>query len=122
MEYSKIEIVLPIQINNELSLNRIYTGTHWRQRKNDADYFHNVVKFELISSNIPKKVFENPVRIKFFWNTGFDLDNHGYVAKLIIDGLKGFLIRNDDKKYVKEINHAYWDGNGVKLEISEYKI
>ena len=48
-----------------------------------------------------------------------DLDNHGYLTKLIIDGLKGYLIHDDTKKYIQEIHHVYWIEKGVKIEISE---
>ena len=116
---NKIELVLPLKINSKVSLNSIYSSTHWTVRKRQANYIHDIVKMELLTRKIPREIFENPVRINFWWNSMLDLDNHGYLTKLIIDGLKGYLIHDDTKKHVQEIHHGYWLGKGVKIEISE---
>lgn len=115
----KIEFVLDFEVNGDLSLNKIYAGKSWHKRSREANEYHKLVKFKLMEQRIPKKIFRKPVRIEFFWNSMLDLDNHGYLTKLIIDGLKGYLIANDSKKYVRKITHAYWLGNGVKIKISE---
>jgi hypothetical protein len=117
---NKITFVLPIKITSKLSLNSIYGGIHWSERRKQAKHIHEIINLELISQKVPKKTFKNPVKIEFFWNSLLDLDNHGFLAKLIIDGLKGCLIRDDTKKYVQEITHAYWLGNGVKIAICDY--
>ncbi len=116
---NKIEFVLPLKVDSKLSLNSIYSGKKWYTRQNQASKIHQLVRNELINQRVPKKLFENPARIEFYWNSLLDLDNHGYVAKLIIDGLKGYLIRDDSKKYIIEIHHAYWLGKGVKIRIFE---
>lgn len=113
----KIEFVLPLKVDSKLSLNSIYSGKKWYTRQNQAHKIHELVRNELINQRVPKKLFEKPVEIEFYWNSLLDLDNHGYIAKLIIDGLKGYLIYNDSKKYVREIYHAYWLGKGVKIII-----
>ena len=115
----KAEFVLPIKITSKFSLNSIYSGNHWRTRQKQAGWIHQQVKFSLLGQKIPKVFFANPVLIEFYWNSRLDLDNHGYLAKLIIDGLKGYLIEDDTKKHVREIRHSYWPQNGVKIEVSE---
>lgn len=115
----KIELILPFKVNSKLSLNSVYSSKHWSVRKRQAEYIHGIVKMELLTRKIPRKIFKNPVRISFYWNSMLDLDNHGYLTKLIIDGLKGHLIHDDTKKYIQEIHHSYWLGKGVKIEISE---
>ena len=115
----KTEIILPIKIDSKLSLNSIYSGKKWYTRQNQACKIHQLVRTELINQRVPKKPVEKPVGIEFYWNSLLDLDNHGYVAKLIIDGLKGYLIKDDSKKYIREIYHAYWLGKGVKIVISD---
>lgn len=115
----KIEFVLPIKVDSKLSLNSVYSSKHWSARKRQAEQIHNIVKMELLIRRIPKNLFKNPLRIDFYWNSLLDLDNHGYLTKLIIDGLKGYLIRDDSKKYIIEIHHAYWLGKGVKIRIFE---
>lgn len=113
----KIEFVLPLKVDSKLSLNRIYRGMNKYERSIQVRKIHELVRNELINQRVPKKLFENPARIEFYWNSLLDLDNHGYIAKLIIDGLKGYLIYDDCKKYVREIHHAYWLGKGVKIII-----
>ena len=65
-----------------------------------------------------KRLFDTKISIEFFWNSRLDLDNHGYAAKLIIDGLKGYLIKDDNRKYISKITHHFWRGKGVKIIIS----
>ena len=114
-----IEFILPIKINSKYSLNSIYSGIHWHKRKKQAEQIHEIVRLTLISKRVPKKLFEKPVTINFWWKSMLDLDNHGYLAKLIIDGLKGYLIRDDTKKHVQEIYYAFWLDNGVRIKIME---
>lgn len=116
---NKIEFVLPIKVDSKLSLNSVYSSKHWSARKRQAEQIHNIVKMELLIRRIPKNLFKKPLRVEFYWNSLLDLDNHGYVAKLIIDGLKGYLIRDDSKKYIEKITHSYWLGKGVKIIIFE---
>lgn len=117
-----VSFVLPLKVNSKLSLNSIYSGSHWRKRQKQAEQIHEAVKLTLLSQRVPKLIFEKPVNIEFHWNSMLDLDNHGYLTKLIIDGLKGYLIRDDTKKYVREIHHAYWLGKGVKISILEMNL
>ena len=113
----KIEFVLPLEVDSKLSLNRIYSGKKWYTRQNQANKIHMLVRIELINQRVPKKIFEKPVEIEFYWNSLLDLDNHGYIAKLIIDGLKGYLIHDDSKKYIEKITHSYWLEKGIKIII-----
>lgn len=113
----KIEFVLPLKVDSKLSLNRIYRGMNKYERSIQVRKIHELVRNELINQRVPKKLFENPSRIEFYWNSLLDLDNHGYIAKLIIDGLKGYLIQDDSKKYIEKITHSYWLGKGVKIII-----
>lgn len=115
----KVEIILPLKVDSKLSLNSIYSGKKWYTRQKQASKIHQLVRNELINQRVPKKLFEKPVEIEFYWNSLLDLDNHGYVAKLIIDGLKGYLIKDDSKKYIEKITHSYWLGEGVKIIISD---
>lgn len=73
----------------------------------------------MMSQKIEKKLFQNPVAITFSWNSKLDLDNYGFAAKLIIDGLKGYLIKDDNKRYIKSITHQYSDEDTIKISIKE---
>lgn len=116
---SNIEFVIPIKIDSKLSLNSIYSANHWACRERQSKQIHKFVRLSLLAQKISKKLFENPVEINFCWNSKLDLDNHGYLTKLIIDALKGYLIKDDTKKYISQISHQYWDEKGVKINIKE---
>lgn len=115
----KIEFTLPIQVNSKLSLNSIYGGLHWGIRRKQSQKIHEIVRLSMKSQNIPQKMFEKPVDINFKWNSKLDLDNHGYIAKLIIDSLKGYLIQDDTRKYINRITHEYQKDKGVRVKLKE---
>lgn len=103
----------------EYGLNSIYAGKHWTKRQNDKDYWHMLVKSELSKQGIKREIFSAPVRIVFSWNDRLDIDNHAYMAKLIIDSIKGYLIYEDDKRYVVEVVHRYHDKDCILVEMEE---
>lgn len=105
--------------NKEYGMNAIYSGKHWAKRKADRDFWHNMVCLYLKRQKIPKKLFSEPVQITFRWNDNLDCSNHAYMGKLIEDGLKGYLIKDDKRKYVKAISHCFHDENYIEVEITE---
>ena len=93
------------QWNRLYGVNAYWSGKHWAQRKQDADYWHRLTRAALDGKR--KRPFEKPVTITFYWNDRLDLDNHSMMAKMIIDALKGRIIADDTRRYVKGIMH-YW--------------
>ena len=87
----------------DYSLNKIYSGRHWARRKQDAELWHWLTVSALRKAGIKKNICSSPVSITFYWGTKLDLDNTAYMRKLIIDALKGYLIRDDTQKYVVEL-------------------
>lgn len=100
-------------------LNRLYAGMHWTKRKSHADYWHNRIGWEL--KRIKAEMFESPVFIEFEFETGMDIDNCGYLIKLIIDGLKGIVIHDDSKKYVAGYSAVHGKEKGILIKIREIK-
>lgn len=105
--------------NKEYGLNAIYAGKHWIKRKEDSEYWHWMVKKQLISQKIRKVIFENPVEITFAYNDNLDCSNHAYIAKMIEDSLKGWLLVDDNRKHVKRITHEFWEEDSILVEIQE---
>ncbi len=99
-------------------LNAYYAGKHWAQRKADADEWHAVVRYELRRQQIPLLLFEQPVAITFRWNDRLDIDNHAMMGKFIVDALKGILIRDDDRRYLRRVSHEFHDGNQIVVEVT----
>jgi hypothetical protein len=102
----------------EYGLNSIYAGKHWTKRKTDKDYWHILVKSALAKAN-SLQMFKQPIMITFYWNDGLDCSNHAYMAKMIEDCLKGYIIEDDSRRYVKEICHKFYDEPFITVEIME---
>ena len=116
---TKVEFTIPYPTDKRLykywmkqySLNAIYLGKHWSKRREDAEYWHYLTIAQ-INQQIPKaKMYEKPVRVTMYWNDTLDIDNHAYMGKMIVDALKGRLIQDDSKKYVKSVTHEFHEGN-----------
>lgn len=102
-------------------MNSIYAGKHWSKRKEDAEYIHNSVRYSLMKQGIRCKLFESPVAITFYWDDNLDIDNHAYLGKLIVDGMKGYLIQDDDRRFVKEVRHKFYDGDCITVQIEVFQ-
>lgn len=112
-----IQFTIPIEMNSNWSLNKIYSGKHWSTRKRDADAVHDAIKWTLMTRNPRPKVFPCPVEIEIEYDCRLDIDNCGYMSKLIIDGLKGIVIKDDTKKYVVSLKQSFWNGGGIRITV-----
>lgn len=84
-----------------VSWNALYAGKHWSVRKNMADNAHSQVRFAVIGQKI--KVAEKPVDIMIVAHLRRRIDPDNICAKLIIDGLKKYVIRDDSSTYVHSV-------------------
>ena len=117
-----LEIILPIRVTaKDYGFNAVYAGKHWGKRNADAARIHEKVWAELLAQKIPRKPMKSPVVLEFYYNSRLDCSNHGYLTKLIEDGLKGWVIEDDDRKHVKGIYQGFWKGEGVKVRVREEK-
>ena len=106
--------------NKRFSDNAYYAGKHWAVRKKDADYWHNMVRACMDRQGVRKRPFEKPVEILLFWNDRLDVDNHSIMGKMIVDAMKGRLLQNDSKKYVRSVTHTFHDGGDyIWVEVRE---
>ena len=103
----------------EYGLNSIYAGKHWSRRKADKDYWKWLVMSELRKQGVPAGYVQKPVEITFSWDDGLDCSNHAYAAKMIEDSIKGYIIKDDDRKYVKRIIHEFNDDGIIKVKLQE---
>ena len=105
--------------NAEYGMNAIYAGKHWSKRSQDAQLWHYMVNGELNKIKGGYKMFDSPVIITFYFNDRLDVSNHAYIVKLIEDGLKGRVIKDDSQKYVKGIEMYLHKENFIKVVIAE---
>ena len=103
----------------QYSLNKIYSGSHWSARKRDAEYWHRLTQQALMAAGIPKHPTDGPWMVTALYNDRLDADNHGFITKCIVDGLKGWVIPDDTRKYLKSVTQGFWEGKGVLVEVKE---
>lgn len=121
MNRNTIRLVLeyPPQYAKKYGMNSLYAGKHWSVRKKDADFWHWTVQAALRRQKVKRKPFSGPVELRFWWSDRLDLSNEAYAAKMIEDALKGWVLVDDSKKYVRAIHHGIHSGKGIMIEIEE---
>ncbi|MEA4919353.1 MAG: hypothetical protein VB078_00295 [Clostridiaceae bacterium] len=107
------------QWSKEYGLNAYWAGKHWAQRKEDAKYWHSLVRYELRRQGISCRLYEKPVYITFRWDDGLDVDNHAAMGKMIVDALKGVLIKNDGRRYYAGAQHLFGNAKVIEVEITD---
>ena len=114
-----IRFTIDLKVTGEYGLNKIYAGVHWTKRKKQAEEIHELVYYSMMQQNVPPILFKKPVVIQINYNSRLDCDNHGYLTKLIVDGMKDYILKDDSKKHVKEIRQKFWGEEGILVEIWE---
>lgn len=105
----------------EYGMNKYYSGCHWSIRKRDAEFWHLLTRSAMNKQDVRQKPFEKPVEISFLWNDRLDLDNHAVMGKMIVDGMKGRLIKDDNRTWLKGIYHGFHDEEYILVQIREVK-
>lgn len=105
--------------NKQYGMNAIYAGKHWSLRRQDAQAWHAMTISAINAAHIRKRPFDKPVVITFLWNDRLDLSNHAYMAKMIEDALKGRLINDDTRRWVRGIEHYFHDAPYIGVIVQE---
>lgn len=105
--------------NKRYGLNSYYSGKHWSERNKDAEYWHYLVRSELRKQCPKRSMMNSPVVITFYYNDSLDLSNHAAMAKMIEDALKGIIIEDDSRKYVKGIEHYFHGEDFIRVVVRE---
>ena len=105
----------------QYGLNSIYAGKHWAQRKADKDYWYALVRHTLREHKIPPIMFDAPAEIAFSWDDRLDCSNHAYMGKMIEDALVGYILENDNRRFVKRIIHEFNDCGNFGFTVQEFR-
>ena len=105
--------------NSQYGMNAYYCGKHWTERNKDADYWHLMTRSAMNKQEVRRKPFEKPVEISFLWNDKLDIDNHGVWGKMITDAMKGRIINDDNRKWLKGVYHGFHDEDYILVQIRE---
>ncbi len=107
------------QWSKEYGMNAYYAGKHWSVRKRDADYWHRLVQSHMNEQDVRRVPFKRPVIIIFHWNDRLDIDNHAVMGKMIVDAMKGRVIEEDSRRWLKGVCHYFHSEDYILVEVRE---
>lgn len=105
--------------NKRFSLNSYWAGKHYRQRAMDARDIHSLTILALKQARIKKDPLRQPVEVTFRWDDRLDIDNHAALGKMILDSLKGYVIQDDNPRWVHRVTHEFWADGKIEVEVKE---
>lgn len=107
------------QWTKDYGMNAYYAGKHWSIRKRDAEFWHMMVRSCMAEQDVRRFPFKRPVIITFHWNDRLDIDNHAVMGKMIVDAMKGRVIEDDSRRWLKGVCHYFHDEDYISVEIRE---
>lgn len=99
------------------SLNAYWSGKTPYARSRDAREIHDLTAVCMRKSGIHRYLLDHPVEVRFLWDDGLDADNHAALGKMILDAMKGYILPDDNRKWVKGVHHEFWDGKEILVEV-----
>ena len=99
--------------------NAYWAGKHWSRRKEDAEYWHDMTRAAMCAAHCRRQPFEKPVVITILWNDRLDIDNHSIMGKMIVDALKGRVIADDSRQFVRGVCNFFHSEDCIKVVIQE---
>ena len=105
--------------NKRYSLNAYWRGKPYHERAADARFWHALTKMAMDAAHCRKHPFENPVEIVIYWDDALDVDNHAAMGKMIVDAMKGRVIRDDSRKWLKRLTHDWNEDGIIRVVVSE---
>lgn len=103
--------------NKRYSLNAYWSGKHYKSRNRDAKEIHDLTTICMRKAGICRKLMDYPVEVCFFWDDGLDADNHAALGKMIVDAMKGYILPDDNRKWVKGVHHEFWEDKKILVEV-----
>lgn len=107
------------QWNKRYGDNAYWSGKHHALRAEDARYWHALTWAAMNKGKVRRTPFEKPVIITFLWNDRMDIGNHSMMAKMIVDAMKHKILHDDNRKWVKGIEHYWHDEACIKVIVRE---
>lgn len=100
-------------------LNAYYSGKNPYARTRAMDELHLLTKTAMKQARIRKKYVERPVEVRFFWDDRWDIDNHAVLGKAIVDAMKGYILPDDNRRWVQKVSHEFWEEGKILVEVRE---
>ena len=71
-------------------------------------------------AHIRKQFVKGPVEVIFRWNDGLDVDNHAVMGKAFLDAMKGYILPDDNREWVRKVSHEFWENESIQVEVRPY--
>ena len=107
--------------NKRFGLNAYYAGKHWNERKRDAEELHWIARAAMKRAGIRQKILEKPVKLTFLFDDGLDCSNYAGIVEAVEDAMKGWIIKDDSRQYVKSITMMFHEENCIRVIVEEVK-
>ena len=107
--------------NRRFGLNAYYAGKHYQARRKDTAELHAIALTAMKKAKIKREMVEGPVCIRFLWDDGLDCDNHAVLGKAFLDAMKGYILPEDNRRWVRKVSHEFWDGGSICVEVRPYQ-
>lgn len=105
--------------NRRYGLNAYYAGKCWQQRKRDAEELHALTVACLRRAHVKKQLLTKPAELRFLFNDRLDCSNHAVIVKAVEDALKGWVLKDDSRKYVQRIVVEFHNEDTIRCEVKE---
>lgn len=117
----RFELAYPKDFGKKYSTNKYYEGKNVYVRNRDKDFWHELVWEALYRLKIPKKPADFPVELVFSFDDRLDCSNHSIAAKMIEDALKGWVIPDDSRRWVKRVVYEFNNRKKIIVEVRRYE-
>lgn len=95
-----MKIVFPYY--KAISWNKLYGASHWATKKKMVDEAHQHVMVAL--AGMEYEMIDYPVDILTIAHLVRKIDADNVCDKILIDGLKGHILKDDSRKYVHKVS------------------
>ena len=119
-----IEFTVPYPARKSAWTKRYGFNAYWAGKKPcvrsaDARDLETFVRLCLRQQGVPVRLCEKPGSISFWHNTRMEVDNQSAIEKMTVDAIKGWLLRNDDRRHYREKHSFFHDENYMRVVISD---
>lgn len=106
---------------HQYGLNAYYAGKPWPMRRQDAEALHTLAALAMRKANVQRKAVTGPVEVRFYWDDRLDVDNHAVLGKAFLDAMKGYLLPDDNRKWVRRISHEFWERDCIGVKVLRFQ-
>lgn len=115
-EYEPVyEFRIPLKLNYEYSMNQLSDKYDKHGKKKSIE---DLTFATMWAQGLPREPLDTPAKITIEYNDRLDIDNHGFVAKSIVDGIRKYgLLKDDNKKHLQGLYQEFGESDGVQVTI-----